>query len=221
MTLLRIDIASDVVCPWCVVGYRQLELALERTGTEARIRWHAFELNPGMPPEGQNLREHIMQKYGTSLEESQAAREMLVSLGEELGFVFRYSDDSRMWNTFRAHQLLYWAGGQERQTELKLALFESYFTLGENVDDPQVLSAVAGRAGLDPEEAAQVLVDGRFEQAVRSEERLVTGQGIHAVPAMVFAERYLVSGAQGTDLYVQFLDRLREERVVGSGATAR
>ena len=105
-----------------------------------------------------------MQKYGTTLEESEAARQKLVSLGEELGFAFRYSDDSRMWNTFRAHQLLYWAGGQERQTELKLALFESYFTLGENVDDPQVLSAVTGRAGLDPEEAAQVLADGRFEQ---------------------------------------------------------
>ena len=103
---IRIDIISDVVCPWCIVGWKQLEQAIGQSGLGAIVRWHPFELNRDMPPEGQNLREHIVEKYGTSVEQSQQARDRLSALGDELGFEFTFGDDSRMYNTFKAHLLL-------------------------------------------------------------------------------------------------------------------
>lgn len=107
---LRIDIVSDVVCPWCVIGWRQLERALQTTGTAAVVHWHPFELNPDLGPEGQDLREHLAAKYGTTPEASRANRARLVELGAGLGFSFAFADDTRIRNTFRAHQLIHWAG---------------------------------------------------------------------------------------------------------------
>ena len=104
---LRIDIVSDVVCPWCIIGYKQLEEALERTGTEVEIHWQPFELNPNMPPEGQNIREHVAEKYGATAEQSAQTRAQMKDLGKSLGFTFSYNDDSRIVNTYQAHQLLF------------------------------------------------------------------------------------------------------------------
>ena len=134
---LEVDIVSDVVCPWCIIGYRQLQKALDMMPGEfaVDIRWHPFELNPGMPPEGQDVGEHLAQKYGTSPEQSQAARSRLTSLGDSLGFKFDYSPGMRMVNTFRAHQLLHWAAEQGLQTPLKLALFETFFKFRSNCVD--------------------------------------------------------------------------------------
>ena len=128
-TPLQVDIVSDVVCPWCIIGYKQLQKALGSMAGQfdVTLRWHPFELNPRMPQDGQNLREHIFEKYGSSAEQSRAAKERLVTLGESLGFTFDYFDAMRMVNTFRAHQLLHWAGEQGRQTELKLELFDAFF----------------------------------------------------------------------------------------------
>ena len=120
---LRIDIVSDVVCPWCIIGYKQLERALEESGIAARVHWHPFELNPHMADEGENLREHLAAKYGTSPEGSRKARARLTELGAQLGFTFNYADDMRMVNTFRAHQLLHWAEGEGRGHDLQMALF--------------------------------------------------------------------------------------------------
>ena len=103
---LKIDIVSDVVCPWCVIGYRQLAQALRETNTEYEIHWHPFELNPNMPAEGQNLREHVAQKYGSSDKESTESRVRMTEAGEAVGFDFNFSDDIRMHNTFNLHQLL-------------------------------------------------------------------------------------------------------------------
>ena len=125
---LRIDIVSDVVCPWCVVGYRQLAAALEKTNTDHEIHWHPFELNPNMPSEGQNMREHIMEKYGSSQAESEASRTRIAEAGSEVGFEFNFNDDLRMHNTFNLHQLLHWAEQQGRMHELKQALFIAHFT---------------------------------------------------------------------------------------------
>ena len=155
------DIVSDVVCPWCIIGYKQLMKALAALPGQfdVTLRWHPFELNPRMPEDGQDLREHLAQKYGTSPAQSQAARARLTALGASLGFTFDYFDGMRMVNTFRAHQLLHWAGEQGRQTELKLALFEAFFSRREDVNDPGVLVAVAARAGLDSAQARAVLSD--------------------------------------------------------------
>lgn len=209
--VLQIDIVSDVVCPWCIVGFRQLDQALGQIGVLARLRWHPFELNPDMPPEGQNLREHIVEKYGSTAEQSQQVRARLTKLGAELGFPFAFSEGSRIVNTFQAHQLLDWAEAEGRQHPLKLALFEAYFTEGKDVSRPEVLSETAGKAGLDAASARAVLTSGAFARSVREKQQFWTGRGISGVPAMVFDGKYLLTGAQGAETYSDVLQRCLAE----------
>ena len=211
---VRIDIVSDVVCPWCIIGFKQLQRALVGLGdeVEAELHWHPFELNPQMPPEGQDLREHIGEKYSTTPGQSHAARMRLTEIAESLGVEFRFYEGMRIHNTFRAHQLLHWAGEQGKQTELELALFESYFSREENVDDLDVLVAAAGRAGLDEEQARAVVTDGRYAEAMREEQRFWLSKGIHAVPSFILDQRYLIPGAQDPEVFVTALRRLLEEK---------
>ena len=208
---IQVDIVSDVVCPWCIVGYRQLEQALTRVGLGAYIRWHPFELNPTMPTEGQNLREHLAEKYGTTPEQSRTARQRLTDLGDSLGFTFNYSDDTRMVNTFAAHQLLDWAAEQNLQHPLKMALFAAFFTEGKDVSDHAVLAASAGAVGLDPAQARSVLESGSHAEQTRAKQRVWLERGISGVPAMVFAGKYLVTGAQGAEGYAEVLRRCAAE----------
>ena len=205
---IQIDIVSDVVCPWCIVGFLQLRRALSKTGRAARLRWHPFELNPDMPPEGENLRDHVIRKYGATAADSRQAREKLAALGRELGFAFAFSDDSRIVNTFAAHQLLDWAEGQGRQHDLKLALFHAYFARGADVSDPAVLQQAAVTAGLDGKAARTALEAGAHAAPVRRKQAQWAERGVRGVPAMVFDRKYLVSGAQGVDGYTALLNRL-------------
>lgn len=205
---LRIDIVSDVVCPWCVIGYRQLAEALEQTKTPHEIHWHPFELNANMPSEGQNMREHIIEKYGSTKQESDASRVRLTDAGDEVGFEFNFNDDTRMHNTFNLHQLLHLADQQGRMHELKQALFAAHFTHNRNISDINVLADIAAETGLDRNEALAVLEDQRFAQEVREAEKHWQQQGIQSVPAIIFNERHLVSGAQGVDNYLSILDQL-------------
>ena len=205
---LRIDIVSDVVCPWCVVGYRQLAAALEQTNTAHEIHWHPFELNPNMPSEGQNMREHITEKYGSSKAESDASRAQITKVGSEVGFDFNFTDELRMHNTFNLHQLLHWAEQQGRMHELKQALFAAHFTDNRNLSDIKILADIAAEVGLSREEALTVLEDQRFANDVRELEQHWQRQGIQSVPAIIFNEQHLVSGAQGVDNYVNILEQL-------------
>lgn len=208
---LRIDIVSDVVCPWCIIGYKQLQLALEQMADTFAVdtHWQPFELNPHMPAQGQDLREHIAEKYGTSPEQSREVRSRMTALGDALGFTFDYYDGMRIYNTFLAHQLLHWAAGLGRQTELELALFEAFFSRRENVGDIHLLSAVAGRAGLDPQEALQVLTSGRYAKEVRQDQAQWLDREVHAVPMFYFNDAYPVPGAQEAQTFVRVLEKLR------------
>ncbi|MGP9688175.1 DsbA family oxidoreductase [Psychrobacter sp. AOP22-C1-C5] len=205
---LRIDIVSDVVCPWCVIGYRQLDDALKQTNTNYEIHWHPFELNTNMPSEGQNMREHIIEKYGSTKQESDASRVRLKEAGNEVGFEFNFNDDTRMHNTFNLHQLLHWAEQQGHMHELKQALFTAHFTHNRDISDIQVLADIAAEIGLNRDEALSVLKDQRFAQEVRNAEKHWQQQGIQSVPAIIFNERHLVSGAQGVDNYLNILEQL-------------
>lgn len=209
---LRVDIVSDVMCPWCIIGYRQLRLALDATDIEAEIHWHPFELNPQMPPEGQNTREHIIEKYGSTPEQSEKSRQHMEALAAELGFDFQWTETSRMHNTFNAHQLLHWADTHGLKHDLKLALFTAHFTDQRDLSDRAVLADIAAETGLDRAEAAAVLEDQRYAEAVRSAEQFWLQQGISGVPAMVFDRKYLVTGAQGTDNYASILSQVAEMR---------
>ncbi|POF28538.1 DsbA family oxidoreductase [Roseibium marinum] len=206
--ILQIDIVSDVVCPWCIVGFKQLEQAIENTGASAAIKWHPFELNPDMPQEGENLRAHIMRKYGTTAEQSQETRDRLTGLGAGLGFDFSFTDDMRMVNTFKAHQLIHWAGPEGKEHPLKMALFEAYFKDGKDVSDTETLADIAAGQGLDRNEAVRVLEDGRFADVVREEESFWRQNGIEGVPAVIFERRHMISGAQGAENYASIIRQL-------------
>ena len=205
---LRIDIISDVVCPWCIVGYSQLKQALAATGTDHEIHWHPFELNPEMPAEGQNLGEHIAEKYGSTREQSLESRARLTDLGAGLGFEFNFADDMRMHNTFNAHQLIHWANSQNLGDALEQALFSAHFTDRRDLSDSDVLVDIASEAGLDATEARAVLEDQRFAEDVRKMESFWVQQGIQGVPAIVFDRKHLVTGAQGTENYTSILTQL-------------
>ncbi|MEH6593413.1 MAG: DsbA family oxidoreductase [Halioglobus sp.] len=207
---LQVDIVSDVVCPWCIIGYKQLMKALDSMPGKftVNLRWHPFELNPHMPDEGQDMREHLAQKYGATAQQSGAARARLQALGESLGFVFDYSADTRMVNTFLAHQLLHWAEIQGRQTELKLALFTAFFTHHQDVNDIEVLAAVSEGIGLSGAEARTVLGDGRYAQAVRQAQHGWLEKEVHAVPNFVFNNQYIVPGAQEAESFVRLLEKI-------------
>jgi predicted DsbA family dithiol-disulfide isomerase len=213
---LSIDIWSDVMCPWCVIGYKALERALATLEgeIEASIRWRPFELNPDMPPEGEERGAHILRKYGRAPGEDGVAR--MVELASRVGYTMRYlgpepEPERRLWNTLGAHKLLRWAlgtAGAEAQTRLKLALFDANFQQRRNVSDTAVLVVVAQGAGLDPAGAQAALADPALTAAVRAEEAEAFGHDITAVPAMVIENRFLVPGAQEADVYVSVLRRV-------------
>lgn len=210
---IQIDIVSDVVCPWCIVGYKQLEGAMDAMADQADfdIHWHPFELNHDMPPEGQNLKDHIAEKYGSDPADSDAARQRLSDIGDSLGFSFNYYDDMRMVNTFQAHQLLHWARELGKEHALKLALFAAYFSNRQDVSNADILADAAAEVGLDRDEALAVLANNRYADDVRQEQVTWIQRGIQAVPAVVLKSKYLVSGAQGTENYMQILSEVLKE----------
>jgi len=209
--VIQVDIVSDVMCPWCIIGYRQLEQALGQTGMGARIRWHPFELNPDMPAEGEPIGAHIQRKYGSTPEQSAQSRAQMKVLGASLGITFNTREDSRIVNSFRAHQLLDFALALGKQHPLKLALFEAHFTDLKDVSDSKVLSDIAAAVGIDRADAAQVLETSALASTVREKEQFWTSRGISGVPSMVFGGKYLVTGAQGAENYAQILPRTAAE----------
>jgi len=204
---LHIDFLSDVSCPWCVIGLRALEQAVTNLAeeVETEIRFQPFELNPQMPPEGQDLDEHLLQKYGATPEQFAATRQAIHDRGEELGFEFRMDRRNRIYNTFDAHRLLHWAEEEGRQLELKHALFRAYFTEGENPGARDVLLRVAGDVGLDAARAAAILDSDAYAEDVRERESHYQSLGIHAVPAVIVNGKYLIQGGQPAAVFEQAL----------------
>ncbi|MEX0285680.1 MAG: DsbA family protein [Paracoccaceae bacterium] len=212
MTPIRVDIVSDVVCPWCIIGFLQLQSAATSAQIGCEVYWHPFELNPQMPTEGQDLREHLAEKYGTTTEQSEKSRDMLKQLGDGLGFTFTYSDNLRMWNTFLAHQMIYEAGLQGKSHLTKLALFKAHFTDNRPIGEVAELVKVAEEVGLDVDPVKQALENGTHVEAVRKEQAFWIEQGISGVPAMVFDQKYLITGAQGPENYARILQTVVEKR---------
>lgn len=206
-TRVTIDFVSDVSCPWCVIGLKALEQAVANMTEEieAEIRFQPFELNPQMPPEGQDLDEHLLQKYGATPEQFAGTRQAIRDRGEELGFEFRMDRRNRIYNTFDAHRLLHWAEEEGRQLELKHALFRVYFIEGENPGDHEVLVRVVGEVGLDAQRAAQILASDEYAADVRAREEHFQSLGINAVPAVIVNEKYLIQGGQPAAVFEQAL----------------
>jgi predicted DsbA family dithiol-disulfide isomerase len=212
MKKLRIDFVSDISCPWCIIGLKALEQALEKTRgeVEADIHFQPFELNPHMPAGGQDIDEHLGQKYGATPEQSAQTREMIRQRGAALGFNFEMGKRARIYNTFDAHRLLYWAGQQGKQHALELALFAAYFTDGKDPGNHDVLVQAAEGIGLDGGAAREVLSSGRFAAEVREREQFFQQAGIHSVPAVVINERHLISGGQPVEVFEQALRQIAQ-----------
>lgn len=212
---MKIDFVSDVVCPWCAIGLASLQQALSRLAGEvqAELHFQPFELNPDMPPEGEDLVQHLSAKYGISATQIAQNSAAIAARGEAVGFRFGHRD--RIWNTFDSHRLLHWAGLEGRQQALKMALLQAYHGRGENVSDREVLVRVARDAGLDEPRARQVLAGGEYADAVRERERFYQAQGIHGVPAVIVDDRYLISGGQPPDVYEQTLRRILQASAAG------
>ncbi len=214
---LKIDFVSDVSCPWCVIGLKALDQALERVGdaVQAELHFQPFELNPKMAPEGQDITEHITEKYRISAEQAQANRDRIRDRGAELGFRFSGADEpgggrSRIYNTFDAHRLLHWAElqGLAQQKALKEALFKAYFTDGLSPASHDVLVAAAATAGLDAAQAREVLGSGAYTDEVREREAFYLQHGIHSVPAVIINDRHLISGGQPPEVFEQALRQI-------------
>jgi predicted DsbA family dithiol-disulfide isomerase len=214
---MKIDFVSDVSCPWCIVGLGGLEEALARIGdlVEVDIHFQPFELNPQMGPDGQNIVEHITQKYGSTPAQSAANRAAIRERAASVGFTMAMTDDSRIYNTFDAHRLLQWAGEPSqpsgKQAALKHALFDAYFTEGRSPADHEVLVAKAAAVGLNADEAREVLTSGRYAEEVRAAEQLWIERGINSVPAVVINDRYLISGGQPAEAFEQALRSIAAE----------
>ena len=207
---MKIDFVSDVSCPWCVIGLLSLEQALAEVAAEGirpTVHFQPFELNPQMVPEGQEIVEHLMQKYGIDAAQVAANTEAIRQRGAELGFTFSAGTARRIYNTFDTHRLLHWAGLQsaEAQRALKYRLFEAYFTHGQNPGDTALLQRLATEVGLDATEAAAVLASDRYATEVRQAESRVHRSGIHSVPAVIIDDQYLVSGGQPAEVFAQAL----------------
>lgn len=209
---IQIDFVSDVVCPWCAVGLASLETALKRLEGEidAEISFQPFELNPDMPPEGEDRDEHLMKKYGRTKEDFAAARETIRQRAAAVGFTMNGQD--RIYNSFDAHRLLHWAGlaNQTKQAALKHALLRAYFTDGLDISDRDVLVARAEEAGLDPAEARAILDSDRYAAEVKQEEQAWLATGINSVPAIVVNRTYLISGGQPPEVFETHLREMAQ-----------
>lgn len=207
---LKIDIVSDVVCPWCTIGYKRLEKAIQELGVadQIDIEWQPFELNPNMPAEGQNLNEHITEKYGSSLEQQNQSKKMMTDAGEELGFKFDYFDDMRMVNTFDAHVLLEYANDFGKQTELKMTLTKAFFSDRKDVSKRDVLKAALLEVGLNADEALAKLDSDEARLEVRNKQGYWKNMGVNSVPTIVFNRKSAVTGAQPVDTFKQVLSEL-------------
>ena len=213
-TQLRIDFVSDVVCPWCAIGLASLEQALARTRgeVEADVHFQPFELNPQLGSEGEDIVEHLQQKYGMSAEQVGANQEAIRQRGADLGFTFDMERRRRTYNTFDAHRLLHWAAEEGRQRELKHALLRAYFSEGRDVSDRGTLVDIAAGVGLPADRARAILASDTYADEVRALEQFFVQQGIHGVPAVIIDRKHLVSGGQPVEVFEQALRQIAEAK---------
>ncbi|MEX0606285.1 MAG: DsbA family oxidoreductase [Marinobacter sp.] len=213
MKTLKIDIVSDIACPWCAIGYARLEKAMATLAEEMAftIEWHAFELNPDATADGEPILQALSRKYGRSTAEMQAAQTDMMGIAEDLGLNFTRMQERYTRNTFDAHRLLKWAAEQGRQTDLEQAFFEAYFGHAADISDPEVLIEWVQAIGLDGAEAQSILASDDYAEVVRADEATYQQAGVSAVPAFIVNQQYMISGAQEPDTLVQAFREIAEE----------
>ncbi len=215
MNPIKIDFVSDIACPWCAVGLASLEQAIERLKDDVAVELHfqPFELNPTMPPEGEDIVDHLCRKYGLTPAQVEQNQQQIAARGAAVGFEVNMAGRKRTYNTFNAHRLLHWAGeqGADAQHRLKRALLGAYFTDGLDPSAAPVLLQAVGKAGLDAGRAAEILQGDAYADVVREQEQRFQSQGIHSVPSLIINDRYLVQGGQPVEVFERALRQVAAE----------
>lgn len=213
MQAVKIDIVSDIACPWCAIGYARLEEAMQELKEDMTfdVQWHAFELNPDPSADGEPILQALSRKYGRSVEEMEQIQGQMQEIAEGLGLNFSALQHRHTRNTFDCHRLVKWAGEQGKQTAMKQTLFEAYFGEDADITNPDVLATRVEAIGLDGQKAKDLLASDEYVQAVRNEEARWQQAGISSVPAFVINERYLISGAQESQTLVKALQDIANE----------
>jgi len=208
---MRIEIVSDVICPWCFIGKRRLEQALaQRPGMEFELGWRPFQLNPDMPREGADRKSYLEAKFGGPARAKEIYARVSAE-GAKEGIAFDFDGIKRTPNTLAAHSVLRWALGTGVQNELKERLFRLYFLDGKDIGDHYVLADAAAAEGMDGELVRKLLDEGRDADLIQQEDMTARQMGITGVPFFIFERKYGVSGAQPSEVLLQVIDKIAAE----------
>jgi predicted DsbA family dithiol-disulfide isomerase len=216
---VKIEVYSDTICPWCYVGLARLQEALAaRPGLDVDVGWLPFELNPDLPPEGEDRRAYMLRRFG-DVNRFAAGQQQLLDVGRPLGIDFQFDKVTRAPNTRRSHALIGWAGeqGGARQTQVKQRILAAHFSEGRDIADPQVLAELAVDCGLDRAAALQAIADPARHAEVEALEAQAQGWGISGVPTFIFERRYAFSGAQPLAVFLDAMDTVERERSAAGG----
>lgn len=212
MTTVKIDLVSDIACPWCAIGYARLQQALSTLPQlQTELEWHAFELNPDKNAPQEPILPALSRKYGRSEDEMRAAQANMMQIAADLGLNFTKMQQRFTCNTFDAHRLVKWAATQNKATAMKLALFNAYFGEAKDVSNSEVLANCAEQAGLDKTDAQSILAADDFAETVREDIAKYQQAGISSVPAFIINNRYLISGAQEPAQLAASLQQIADE----------
>jgi predicted DsbA family dithiol-disulfide isomerase len=201
--MIYVDIVSDTICPWCYIGKRRFERALDLSGrNDIAISWRPFQLNPDMPPEGMTRDDYVRAKFGGG-DRPRQIYQAIAESGREAGIEFQFSKIKRTPNTVLSHRMVHWSAKQERQDEVVAELFKAYFEDGLDLGDLEILVECARRAGLDRELARKFLLSEEGRQEVVASDVYARRLGINGVPCFIVNRKYAVSGAQPPSAFVE------------------
>ncbi|MGY6547949.1 MAG: DsbA family oxidoreductase [Roseinatronobacter sp.] len=209
--MIRLDIYSDPICPWCYIGKARLDRALEsRPAHPFELHWRPFQLNPDMPPDGMARARYLALKFGSDQGILNAYRPV-VEAAAEIGLPLDLPAIQRTPNTFKAHQLIHWAGLEGRATHVVSALFRAYFRDGRDIGDADVLLDVAGAAGLERDMIARLLASGADADVIRDADQMARVRGVQAVPVFILGQDIAITGAQPSAVWQQVIDDLAQQ----------
>lgn len=198
--MVRLDILSDPICPWCFIGKTNLDRALAEAGNPFEIAWHPFQLNPDMPRTGMDRAEYLETKFG-GRERAVSVYSRIDEAARAAGLVIDWGAIRRTPNTLDAHRLIHWAAPARLQNEVVDGLFRAYFAEGRDIGDPGILADIANDAGMDRDVVLRLLAGPNDEAEIRERDAHARARGVQAVPTFIVADHHVVPGAQPPDLW--------------------
>ncbi len=206
--MVKLDIVSDPICPWCYIGKTFLDAALkERPDHPFTLEWHPFQLNPDMPREGMDRRAYLERKFGGK-EGAVQAYMPVVEKAREAGLDINFEGIARTPNTLDAHRMIHWAGIEDRQTAMVMALFRAYFEEGRDIGDHEVLADIADGLEMDAAVIRRLLASDADEEAIRTRDAQFREMGVTSVPTFIVNGQHAVPGAQPADLWLKVIDEI-------------